>query len=160
MGVRRHFASQYLLISALLSTGEAQVVDSLKTGSKTLLLVSALFIMKDIEPDINSRIWQVITLIPPGKVATYGDVAKHAGLPGAARRVGNALRGLPADTKIPWHRVINARGQLSLPQNSTSGRTQRARLETEDVYFRDSKSVDLRRFRWKPENPACPQKAK
>ena len=106
--------------------------------------------MKNIEPDINSRIWQVIALIPPGKVATYGDVAKHAGLPGAARRVGYAMRTLPEDTKIPWHRVINAQGKLSLPQNSSSGRTQRARLETEGVNLRDSGSVDMNRFRWMP----------
>jgi len=51
--------------------------------------------------EIDQRIWQVVMLIPPGTVATYGDIARQAGLPGAARRVGRALRGLPEDTRIP-----------------------------------------------------------
>ena len=65
--------------------------------------------------DINQRIWQVVALIPRGKVSSYGEVARQAGLPGAARRVGYALRCLPTDTRIPWHRVIGAQGRLSLP---------------------------------------------
>jgi methylated-DNA-protein-cysteine methyltransferase-like protein len=102
------------------------------------------------EADINSRIWQVVTLIPAGKVATYGDVAKHAGLPGAARRVGNALRGLPYDTRIPWHRVINARGRISLPEDTASYYRQRERLESEGVAFGINAAVDMKRFRWQP----------
>lgn len=101
-----------------------------------------------VEPDINHRIWQVISLIPPGRVATYGEVARQAGLPRGARRVGRALRGLPEDTRIPWHRVINAQGRISLPQGSASQYTQRERLEAEGVVFRPNKSVDLRRFGW------------
>jgi methylated-DNA-protein-cysteine methyltransferase-like protein len=60
------------------------------------------------EPDIDHRIWQVVALIPEGKVATYGDIAQQAGMPGAARRVGLALKRLPKETTIPWHRIINA----------------------------------------------------
>ena len=100
------------------------------------------------EPDINHRIWQVIALIPSGKVATYGEVARQAGMPGAARRVGMALRGLPAETRIPWHRVINAQGRISLPEGSASRYTQRERLEAEGVVFRINGSIDLRRFGW------------
>lgn len=100
------------------------------------------------EPDINHRIWQVVALIPKGKVATYGDVARQAGLPGAARRVGMALRGLPEDTSIPWHRVINAQGKISLPAGSASRYTQRERLEAEGVVFRHNSSISLREFRW------------
>ncbi len=99
------------------------------------------------EPDINHRIWQVVALIPAGKVATYGDVARLAGLPGAARRVGAALRALPPDTRIPWHRVINAQGKLSLPEGSRAQYTQRERLEAEGVVFSGAKRVDLARFR-------------
>ena len=66
-------------------------------------------------PDIDQRIWQVVALIPPGRVATYGDVARQAGMPGAARRVGRALGALPAGTRLPWHRLINARGRISPP---------------------------------------------
>ncbi len=104
------------------------------------------------EPDINQRIWQVIALIPCGKVATYGDVARHAGLARAARRVGRALRNLPAGTRIPWHRVINAQGRISIPDGSSSQYTQRERLEAEGVVFKANKSVDLGRYRWQPES--------
>jgi methylated-DNA-protein-cysteine methyltransferase-like protein len=100
------------------------------------------------EPDINHRIWQVVALIPSGKVATYGGVARHAGMPGAARRVGMALRSLPADTRIPWHRVINAQGRISLPEGSASQLTQRERLEAEGILFRINGSVDLCLFGW------------
>jgi methylated-DNA-protein-cysteine methyltransferase-like protein len=100
------------------------------------------------EPDIDHRIWQVVALIPSGQVATYGDVASKAGLPGAARRVGRALKNLPADTRIPWHRVVNARGCLSLPERSASKYTQRERLESEGVVFRANNSIDLRQYRW------------
>ena len=100
------------------------------------------------EPDINHRIWQVVALIPSGKVATYGDVARQAGMPGAARRVGMALRRLPAGTRIPWHRVINAQGRISLPEGSASQLTQRERLEEEGILFRVNGSIDLHRFGW------------
>ena len=53
------------------------------------------------EPDINHRIWQVVAAIPPGRVCSYGEVARRAGLGRAARRTGAALRGLPTDTGIP-----------------------------------------------------------
>lgn len=106
--------------------------------------------MSNHDPDINHRIWQVIALIPEGKVATYGDVARHAGLPNAARRVGYALRKLPAGTKIPWHRVINSQGRISLPEGSASQYTQRERLEAEGIVFRGNKSVALKKFRWIP----------
>jgi methylated-DNA-protein-cysteine methyltransferase-like protein len=100
------------------------------------------------EPDIDHRIWQVVAQIPSGRVATYGDVASRAGLPGAARRVGRALKKLPADTRIPWHRVVNARGRLSLPDQSASQYTQRERLQSEGVVFRGNRSIDLCRYRW------------
>ena len=102
------------------------------------------------EPDIDHRIWQVVALIPEGKVATYGDIAQQAGMPGAARRVGLALKRLPKETTIPWHRIINAQGRISLPTGSASQYTQRERLEAEGVVFRGNKSVDLGRYRWRP----------
>ena len=100
--------------------------------------------------DINHRIWQVIALIPRGKVATYGDVASHAGLARAARRVAYALRHLPDGTAIPWHRVINSQGRISIPEGSASRYLQRERLEAEGIVFRHNKSVDLKKFRWQP----------
>lgn len=100
------------------------------------------------EPDINHRIWQVVAAIPEGKVSTYGAVAQKAGLARAARRVGTALRGLPKDTRIPWHRVINAQGRISLPPGSDSQNTQRGRLEKEGIFFRVNGSIDLKEFGW------------
>lgn len=102
------------------------------------------------EPDINNRIWQVVALIPAGQVATYGDVAHHAGLGRAARRVGRALRQLPEDTRIPWHRVINSAGRLSLPAASAAGKQQRKRLTEEGIDFAASGRIDLQQQRWRP----------
>lgn len=103
----------------------------------------------DFEPDIDHRIWQVVALIPPGKVATYGDVARLAGLPGAARRTGKALRSLPEKTKVPWHRVINSQGRISLPEGTRGHYTQRERLEAEGVVFSASGRIDLKKYRLK-----------
>ncbi|MEQ9397194.1 MGMT family protein [Haliea sp.] len=103
------------------------------------------------EPDINHRIWQVVAMIPPGRVATYGDVARHAGLGRAARRVGMALRQLPRDTRIPWHRVINSTGRISLPAVSAAAKQQRDRLTGEGINFSAGGRIDLRQQRWRPE---------
>lgn len=100
------------------------------------------------EPDINSRIWQVVAAVPAGKVCSYGDIATRAGLPGAARRVGRALKVLPGDSRIPWHRVINAAGRISFPAGSEAYERQRQRLESEGVEFKLNGAIDLARFRW------------
>ena len=102
------------------------------------------------EPTVAERIWQVIAMIPKGRVATYGQVAELAGLPGGARRVGRLLSQLPNRTRIPWHRVINASGGISLPRRSDGYAQQKARLEKEGVRFNASGRVPLRRFRWSP----------
>lgn len=102
------------------------------------------------EPDINHRIWQVVALIPKGLVSTYGDVAQLAGLPRGARRVGLALKNTSSDTTIPWHRVINAQGRISLPQYCAGAQTQQERLEKEGVVFGANNSVDLKKYRWHP----------
>jgi len=102
------------------------------------------------EPTIAERIWQVIAMIPKGRVATYGQVAELAGLPGGARRVGRILSQLPSGTRIPWHRVINASGGISLPPRSAGYARQRARLAKEGVQFNATGRVPLRRFRWNP----------
>ncbi len=89
--------------------------------------------MTNYELDTNHRIWQVVAAIPKGKVSTYGVVAQKAGMYRAARRVGHALRGLPANTRIPWHRVVNAQGRISLPEGSVAHDTQKGRLENEGI---------------------------
>lgn len=104
--------------------------------------------MTDYEPGTNQRIWLIVSAIPEGKVATYGSVAQRAGIARAARRVGMALRGLPVNTRIPWHRVVNAQGRISLPEGSESHYTQRYRLETEGIPFRTNGTIDLRLYSW------------
>jgi len=86
-----------------------------------------------------------IRKIPSGKVATYGDVARAAGFPGAARQVVWALR---SGHGLPWHRVVGAGGRISLP--GENGFEQRLRLESEGVTFRGSKiAMELHGFNFK-----------
>jgi methylated-DNA-protein-cysteine methyltransferase-like protein len=92
----------------------------------------------------------VVARIPPGRVATYGQVATLAGLPGHARLVGYALHGLPGESALPWHRVVNAQGRIS--QRSEPGPSeglQRHLLEEEGVQFDERDRIDLRRYGWK-----------
>lgn len=100
--------------------------------------------------DSYERIYAVVRRIPAGHVATYGQVAQLAGLPRQARLVGYALHGCPR--ALPWHRVINARGRISLPADSTAAMTQRRRLTEEGVAFWGGR-VNLARFRWTPNQP-------
>lgn len=92
-------------------------------------------------------IWTAVAAIPFGKVATYGQIAEHAGLPRRARLVGQALRQLPSDADIPWYRVINARGEISFPSGSDAYRRQMTLLLAEKVEFKGSR-IDLSRFQW------------
>jgi|TARA_B100000768_G_C11187230_1_gene335631 methylated-DNA-protein-cysteine methyltransferase-like protein len=79
-------------------------------------------------------IWQIVASIPKGKVASYGQIADLAGLPGYARYVGTTLSRLPAGTKLPWHRVVNA--SMKLAERSGSRMIEQRRLlEAEDVTF-------------------------
>jgi len=89
----------------------------------------------------------VIRRIPAGRVATYGDVATAAGLPGRARLVGTILRNSPEGSSLPWHRVVGAGGVLSVGRFAPhAAHTQRLRLEKEGVRFRGAR-VDLARHR-------------
>jgi methylated-DNA-protein-cysteine methyltransferase-like protein len=99
--------------------------------------------------ETRELIWRTVARIPPGQVATYGQVAREAGLGRRARMVGRALRSLPPGSGVPWHRVVNARGEISLPASSDSGKEQRSRLQAEGVVFSDGR-IDLDRFRWQP----------
>jgi len=89
------------------------------------------------------RIWKVVAAIPRGQVASYGSIARRAGLPRRARLVGHALKVAPASLRLPWHRVLNAQGRISLPAGSKAHRTQRRLLEEEGVRFRNGR-VDLK----------------
>jgi methylated-DNA-protein-cysteine methyltransferase-like protein len=96
------------------------------------------------------RIYSVVRRIPGGRVATYGQVAKLAGLGGNARQVGYALHAMVTDRPVPWHRVINSRGEVSLRKEPGSDQLQRECLEREGVVFSVAGRIDLPRYRWKP----------
>ena len=100
--------------------------------------------------DSYSRIYSVVRRIPPGRVATYGQVAALAGLPNHARLVGYALHAVSEASTIPWHRVINAQGRISIRGSASATVTQRLRLEQEGVRFGPGGRVKLETFGWKP----------
>lgn len=93
------------------------------------------------------KIWATVACIPYGNVATYGQIARVAGLGRQPRMVGYALHALPPGFDIPWHRVINAGGRISLPVEDGRYDLQKTLLENEGVVFKNGK-VDLKRFRW------------
>lgn len=97
---------------------------------------------------LRDRIYEVVRRIPCGKVATYGQVATLAGARGHARQVGYALHDLTEGADEPWHRVVNARGEISLRRSSGAEEDQRSRLESEAVEFDAAGRIDLSRFRW------------
>lgn len=93
--------------------------------------------------------YEVVRRVPPGRVTTYGAVAIAAGLPGRARQVGYAMAALPDDHDVPWHRVINVKGEISTRRGvPTFEHIQRALLVGEDVVFDDFGRVDLDRYGW------------
>jgi methylated-DNA-protein-cysteine methyltransferase-like protein len=98
----------------------------------------------------HQRIYRAVRRVPRGRVATYGQIAELAGLGGHARQVGYALHALPEDSDVPWHRVINAQGRISLGGDGLAGRVQRQLLEQEGVQFDARGRVSLERFRWRP----------
>lgn len=102
----------------------------------------------DSHATIDQRIWLTVSAIPVGCVATYGDVAERAGLRGAARRVGAALRRLPPDSAVPWHRVVNASGRSSLPPGARGADRQLALLAAEGVLLGSGGRAVLERYRW------------
>lgn len=97
----------------------------------------------------RDRIYEIVRKIPRGKVATYGQVAILAGMRGHARQVGYALAALPPDVRVPWHRVINAKGCVSIRVNGQPDERQRQLLERERVEFDVRGRVSLARYQWR-----------
>lgn len=100
---------------------------------------------KTADLDWYRSVWKVVSEIPAGHVLTYGEVARLAGLPKAARRVSQALRRAPRGMDLPWHRVINAQGKISFPEDSSGWKRQKDMLEEEGVVFLNGK-VNLEQF--------------
>ncbi|MFT7487494.1 MAG: methylated-DNA-protein-cysteine methyltransferase-like protein [Candidatus Paceibacteria bacterium] len=94
------------------------------------------------------RILATVDSIPAGQVATYGQVALEAGLPGRARLVGKLMRELESSSSLPWQRVIGTGGRISRGPKTLAGRRQIAKLKAEGVEFRPTQTIDLKRFGW------------
>lgn len=92
----------------------------------------------------------VVRRIPRGWVATYGQVATMAGMPRRARLVGRVLQHLDSKTNVPWHRVVNAKGEVSFSLSRNGGDIlQRRLLEKEGLEFDNNGRLDLERSRWR-----------
>jgi methylated-DNA-protein-cysteine methyltransferase-like protein len=112
----------------------------------------------DEDSSTYEKIYTVVRRIPRGRVATYGQVAHLAGLPGRARQVGYAMYALPRGTRVPWQRVINAAGRVSRRRVPGAELTQRMLLEREGVRFGPGGRVSLARFGWAPARRPSPRK--
>lgn len=99
----------------------------------------------------SDRVYKAVRRIPSGKCASYGDIAALLGTPRAARGVGWALHALNGSTSVPWWRVINKRGAISIRHPDVSPKVQRALLEDEGVRFDEHGCVDWAVVRWVPE---------
>ena len=95
------------------------------------------------------RIFTIVKEIPKGYIATYGQVANLAGLPGYARVVGQTLNKLPKDTQLPWHRVISASGKIIVSEDSKSSLEQKQRLLNEGITFTKTR-INLKEYQWQP----------
>lgn len=94
------------------------------------------------------QVYRVVRRIPPGQVATYGQIARILGAPRAARTVGWALHDVPSGSDVPWQRVVNSRGAISLESRGMGGAVQRALLEEEGVRFDPDGRIDLAAYGW------------
>lgn len=102
-------------------------------------------------PNRYERVYAVVRKIPRGRVATYGQVAALAGLPGQARFVGYALAALPAGSRVSWQRVVNAAGRVSARRDGRDAEgLQEAMLRREGVRFGPDGAIALGTFRWRP----------
>ena len=123
---------------------------------------------KPARPSKYERIYAAVRKIPRGRVATYGDVARLAGLPRQPRLVGYALHAAPEGARLPWHRVVNAQGRLSRGRGVVGGELpQRFRLEREGVVFDSTGRLSLDAYRWtrpprrppkRPDRPKHPKR--
>lgn len=99
----------------------------------------------------TTRVYRMVRRVPRGRVVSYGGIAALLGHPRAARGVGQALHGLPDDSDVPWWRVINRNGEISIRGVVHAARLQRALLESEGVEFSRRGRVDWKRFGWNAE---------
>jgi methylated-DNA-protein-cysteine methyltransferase-like protein len=100
--------------------------------------------------EFNKRIYEIARMIPPGKVATYGQLAFMAGMPRGARMAGRAMKNAPLDLDIPCHRVVNAAGEMAPDHVFENHRHQRSMLEAEGVIFKSNGKINMKLCLWNP----------
>jgi len=98
----------------------------------------------------NESVWKLVSFIPQGKVATYGQLAAMLGFPKRARHVGYALKHSPHDMVLPWQRVVNGKGLISFPYQSEQFLMQKAMLEAEGVIVSELGKIQLKTHGWRP----------
>jgi len=107
-----------------------------------------------------AQVWQIVRMIPPGRVSTYGKIASWVPIAKTldpqsyrawgARWVGGAMANCPSD--VPWQRVVNSQGKISLPEEAKGFSMQRKLLEDEGILFNERGVIDLKRFGWSGPN--------
>lgn len=103
-------------------------------------------------------VYQTVRRVPRGRVATYGQIAKLIGMPRHSRHVGAALRKLPEGSRVPWHRIVNSRGEIAKRASDSrkeggapdSESLQRWLLVDEGVEFAPNGTIPLKRYQWRP----------
>jgi methylated-DNA-protein-cysteine methyltransferase-like protein len=100
--------------------------------------------------ETHRRIYAVVRRVPRGRVATYGQIAALAGLPRHARLVGYALGHLPADSAVPWHRIVNAKGQISPRADALGHEELQAQLLKREGVRMVEGTIPLDRYQWRP----------
>jgi len=100
----------------------------------------------DEKDSFPQRVWQIVGAIPAGCVTTYGDVARLAGSPRAARQVGGVLKRLPEGSALPWYRVVNRHGEISL--TGPDLQRQRQALLSDGVEVSGKGKIDMQKYRW------------
>ena len=104
------------------------------------------------EHSFDQRVWDVVAQIPPGRVATYGQIADLIGAWGCARQVGWALRRLPVPSPVPWQRVVNAQGRISMTlSRQGTDWIQRDLLLAEGIPVDAEGRLPLQQVLWRPD---------
>lgn len=98
----------------------------------------------------HRRIYGIVARIPRGRVASYGQIARLVGVPRNARQVGYAMAAIPDGVDLPWHRVVNSKGEISRRDHPNSEVEQRVLLEREGVRFGRNGRIPLERYGWVP----------
>ena len=106
---------------------------------------------------IYERIYEVVEEIPPGKVATYGQIAKIVGFC-TPRMVGYAMAALPRGRDVPWQRVINHKGEISVRSGGDGAQRQRGLLRAEGIRFDRKGRINLKKVRWTGPNKTLSHK--